>query len=49
MAPKFNNKGKDEDLGDSKSDKQKVHWTMFNKMLFLDLVFKQKTKGKYDM
>lgn len=32
-------------IRDSKSGKQKVHWTLFNEKLFLDLMFEEKQKG----
>lgn len=42
MAPKVNNKEKDKQLGQRKSEKQKIHWTMPNKKTFIHLGFEQK-------
>lgn len=41
---KSNYIGKDKDLGESKSNKQKEYQPMSNKKLFLDLTLEQKQK-----
>lgn len=38
MALKISNKRKNKELGFSKAEKQKAHWTMSNKK-FIDLTF----------
>lgn len=45
MASKVNNKGHDKGIVDSKSDKEKAHWTLSNKKLFIDLALEQKQEG----
>lgn len=42
MASKVNNNGKDKEIGECKSEKQNVHWTISNKTkMFIDLVLEQ--------
>lgn len=36
-APNLSVRGKDHDLGEVKSEKSEIHWTIANKKLFLDL------------
>lgn len=38
-------KEKDKGMGESKSEKPRVHWTLSNKKLFLDLALGKKHKG----
>lgn len=42
VSSKISNKGKDKNMGDSKTEKQKAIWTMFNKRLFIDLALGQR-------
>lgn len=37
-------RGKDKDVGEDKWDKQKAHWTIANKKLFLNLALQEKLK-----
>lgn len=45
MASKINMKGNDKGIVDSQSDKQKAHWTLSIKKLFIDLDLEQKQEG----
>lgn len=40
-------KEKDKGMGESKSEKPRVHWTLSNKKLFLDLALGEKHKGNW--
>lgn len=45
MEPKVSNKENDKDVQDSKTEKQKGHWTISNKKLFIDLAIEQRHLG----
>lgn len=45
MVSKDNCKGNDKDIGKSNSNKQKDHWTMNNKKLFLNSHLRKNRRG----